>query len=146
MKVDGSDEVTLGSLTDPSLVRVVGGLLRRDGRVLLCHRRSDRASYPSVWDLPGGHIEPGESLAEGLRRELAEELGIHVDLSGVAWETARLDEFELNVFLIDHWEGEPSNTAPDEHVELRWVTVDDAAGLELAHPSYPAMLRRTLEA
>lgn len=47
-------------LAGEDLVQVVPGLVRGDGRVLLCHRQADRASYPNVWDLPGGHIEPGE--------------------------------------------------------------------------------------
>jgi 8-oxo-dGTP diphosphatase len=57
---------------------VVGAVLVDRSRVLLCHRRPDRAWYPDVWDLPGGHLEPGESSLAALGRECREELGIDV--------------------------------------------------------------------
>src|SRR4029450_2629954 len=56
--------------------RVVAAILRRDNRVLLCHRPPERAWYPDVWDLPGGHVEHGETPTEALARELREELAV----------------------------------------------------------------------
>lgn len=53
---------------------IVAGVMIQDGRILLCHRSPDRWWYPDVWDLPGGHVEPGETPAAALRRDL-EELG-----------------------------------------------------------------------
>ncbi len=112
--------------------------------MLLCHRRTDRANYPNVWDLPGGHIEEGESSAGALRRELAEELGIEVEPPASPWEVLRDGDIELSVFLVDSWVGEPSNTAPDEHDELRWVNPEDIATLDTAHRSYSNMIRRAI--
>jgi len=37
------------------------GLLVRADRVFLVHRSPAKTWYPNVWDLPGGHVEPGES-------------------------------------------------------------------------------------
>jgi mutator protein MutT len=126
-------------------VRMVAGLLRRDGRVLLCHRRPDRVNYPDVWDLPGGHIDEGESTTDTLVRELAEELGIGVEPpEGPPWVTLRADGLELYVFLVDRWQGEPHNVALDEHDDIRWTSVDDLVHLDLAHPSYLELLRRAL--
>lgn len=59
---------------------VATALLVRDGQVLLCHRHRNRRRYPDVWDMPGGHIERGETSADALRRELREELGVSVAL------------------------------------------------------------------
>ncbi|MFQ5506561.1 MAG: NUDIX hydrolase [Planctomycetota bacterium] len=57
------------------------GLLERDGCVLLAGNRRrlqpDR-SPELIYDLPGGRVEPGETLHEALRRELAEETGLEV--------------------------------------------------------------------
>jgi 8-oxo-dGTP pyrophosphatase MutT (NUDIX family) len=58
---------------------LVGAILISDHRVLLCHRSHDRAWFPDVWDLPGGHVQLSESAAEALARELEEELGIQID-------------------------------------------------------------------
>ena len=52
----------------------VSALLRREGRLLLCrHEKPDRGAY---WLLPGGGVEPGETLVQALHREIREELGI----------------------------------------------------------------------
>ncbi len=55
------------------------GLLRSDGRALLVHRRADRQWFPDVWDVPGGHIDPGEAVPDALARELFEEVGVRID-------------------------------------------------------------------
>jgi 8-oxo-dGTP diphosphatase len=55
----------------------VSALLRWHGRVLLCRHEKPGREY---WLLPGGGVNSGESLAEALQRELAEELGIDEDV------------------------------------------------------------------
>ncbi len=40
------------------------------------HRSPERRWFPDVWDLPGGHVEPGEDERTALRRELREEVGV----------------------------------------------------------------------
>lgn len=127
-------------------VRVVAGLLRRDRQLLLCHRHPNRTNYPDVWDLPGGHIEADEAMAAALVRELDEELDIRIETPDQPpWETIQFDGIELNVFIIDRWDGEPHNAATEEHDDMRWVGPHDIAQLDLAHPSYPQLLLRALE-
>lgn len=126
-------------------VQVVAGLLRRDGRVLLCHRTPHRSHYPDVWDLPGGRVEPGENLVDALARELQEELGIITRLSQEsAWLTLTDDDFQLHIYLVDDWIGELSNLAPDEHDEMRWTRAGEAVDLDLADSSYVQILERAL--
>jgi 8-oxo-dGTP diphosphatase len=55
---------------------VVAGAWIDEGRILLCHRSPERQWYPDVWDLPLGHVEPGENPGDALKRELHEELGV----------------------------------------------------------------------
>ncbi|HUG07976.1 MAG TPA: (deoxy)nucleoside triphosphate pyrophosphohydrolase [Acidimicrobiia bacterium] len=126
-------------------LHVVAGLLRREDRVLLCHRRPDRSHYPNVWDLPGGRVEPGETLVDALTRELEEELGIVPELSEkTPWLTLTDDDLRLHVYLVDDWTGEPSNLAPEEHDEIRWTRSDEMGDLTLADSSYSEMLERAL--
>src|ERR671922_1793664 len=60
----------------------VGALIvqRQEGpeglSILLGKRSASRADYPGVWDVPGGHCEPGETPEQTLVRELQEELGV----------------------------------------------------------------------
>jgi 8-oxo-dGTP diphosphatase len=124
---------------------VVAGIVIRDARVLLCHRSAGRAWYPDTWDLPGGHVEGGETPRQALGRELDEELGISVAVPSGP-EFARLAEadFDCRIWIVTEWVGTPSNVAPDEHDEVAWWSLPALPRLRLAHPDYPALHRRAL--
>jgi 8-oxo-dGTP diphosphatase len=129
----------------PDRTQVVAGLLRRDQRILLCHRRADRSHYPDVWDLPGGRVEPGEALVETLRRELEEELGIVARPSQTTpWATLINDTLQLHIFVVDDWAEEPANVALDEHDEIRWISRDELGELILADNAYVDLFDRAL--
>jgi len=87
----------------------VGVVIRADGAVLLADRPAGKA-YPGYWEFPGGKIEPGESIATALARELNEELGIAVAAS-TPWVTFEFDYPHAYVRLhferIYRWDGTP---------------------------------------
>ena len=125
--------------------QIVAAVLQADDQVLLCHRSPTRHAYPNVWDLPGGHIEPGESALAALVRELHEELGIQIsEPAHPPLSFLRMDTADLRIWLIEDWTGTPHNTAPDEHDDLAWVGTDDLSALALAHPEYPTLLTAVL--
>lgn len=111
---------------------VVGALLRRGDRVLLVHRSPGRAWYPDVWDVPGGHVEPGEDGPAALARELHEELGVDAHVIGEPSARVRAADFVMDVWLVDAWSGELVDAAPHEHDAIAWLTADDLDGLRLA--------------
>ena len=92
--------------------RVVAGVLWREGQVLICQRGRDQAQ-PLCWEFPGGKIEPGETEAAALRRELEEELGIEAEpgrlLARVRHRYAETGEIELAFYSIQAFQGEPRN-------------------------------------
>ena len=59
----------------------VGGVVFVDGRVLIIKRRFEPLA--GRWSLPGGALEVGETLAEGLAREMKEETGLDVEVGPV---------------------------------------------------------------
>ena len=116
------------------------------GRILLAHRHPQRRWYPDCWDLIGGHVEPGESPEEAVRRECREEIA--VDVSGERRVDVDVSDPDLvpHAFLVTTWIGQPVNAAPEEHDALAWFGVDDLAGLSLAHPSYGTWLPMLISA
>jgi len=60
-------------------IRVVGAMIEQGGRYLIT-QRPPAATLPLLWEFPGGRVEPGETDEKALARELAEEMGIVVEV------------------------------------------------------------------
>jgi len=99
---------------------VVAGLVVRDGLVLITQRRADQP-LPLEWEFPGGKVEPGESPTAALARELAEEIGVTVEVGRIwdvlfhAYETFDLVMLVYACRIVD---GEPRTV---EVADLAWV-------------------------
>ena len=129
---------------------VVAALIVQSKRILLGKRSEGREFYPAVWDLFGGHVEPGEELEGTLVRELQEELGI----TPTAWTflktlnfsipTLPPEELIVHLYLVTAWTGTPTNRQPEEHSQIGWFTLAQATALPLADPIYPALFARYL--
>jgi len=91
------------------VVECVSGVLTRNGAVLVEKRRADDEADPGLTLLPGGHVEPGESLHQALRREMREELGIRVEKTTpliVRLYTASNGERQrIHYFHVKAWSG-----------------------------------------
>lgn len=89
---------------------VAGAMFDTHGRVLIAQRPAGKSSA-GRWEFPGGKREPGESLTEALRRELAEELGVEIETGGCE-AMLQLDHGEadriirLHFFKILRWQGD----------------------------------------
>ena len=93
--------------TLPTKRAIAQGVLRdRDGRVLLCE-----LTYKDEWDLPGGVVDPSESPAHCVVREVREELGLEVEVRSLlavnwlppwrGWTDATVFVFELALDDVD---------------------------------------------
>jgi 8-oxo-dGTP diphosphatase len=102
---------------------VVGVALVHGGRVLAARR-----SYPSAsagrWEFPGGKVDVGETPAEAAGREIAEELGCRVEVTGwLAPEVRISDGLVLRVATAVLVDGEPV-PRDGEHDAVRWLRAD----------------------
>lgn len=98
------------------MIRVVAGALVQRGR-LLGARRPDHKAHGGFWELPGGKVEPGESDADALIRELREELDVDVEVFG---EVGRFVGTRIELVAYEVRVRSGTVTAL-EHAELRWL-------------------------
>lgn len=102
----------------------VGVILDADSRILIT-RRHDDAHQGGLWEFPGGKVEPGESVAHALARELREELGIAIGPIHALTEV-RHDYGDkavwLDVHVVESFEGEARGL---EGQPLAWVTAEE---------------------
>lgn len=128
---------------------VVAALIVESGKILLGKRAESRQLYPDVWDMFGGHVEPGEATDQTLVRELQEELGI----TPTQWKfmetltlplPAHADDLIAHLYLVTGWEGTPLNRQPEEHSTIDWFTYAQAIELPLADAIYPELFARYL--
>ena len=114
-------------------------LLRPDGSFLLGQRAAD-TFYAGYWEFPGGKVEPGETPAQALVRELEEELGIYVVQSS-PW-LVREHRYEhahvrLHFFRVTEWHGELRDHV---HAALCWQA-PDALSVTPMLPANASILR-----
>ena len=119
----------------------VGAVVERDGALLLVrHQKPERDPY---WVLPGGRLEPGETIPECAEREISEETGLSARFSGVLYVSEFLREgrhtVDVTVRMTPEGDGEAElgsdpEVAPGSEPtlrELRWVEADELREIEL---------------
>ncbi len=100
----------------------VGILMQADGSFLMTTRPAGKV-YAGYWEFPGGKIERGETLAEALRRELLEEIGITIG-EVHPWKEQIVDYphalVRLHFCKVFEWSG---TFEMREGQEMRWQTL-----------------------
>jgi ADP-ribose pyrophosphatase YjhB (NUDIX family) len=144
----GKDRATLG--VDFG-VRVAAVVKQKGALLLVRHHKPDRDPY---WVLPGGRLEPGETIPECASRELAEETGLTAGFSGVLYVSEFLREGRHTVDVVARMrlEGDGEATlGSDPEVEsgteptlreVRWVSVEKLREIELLPASIKERLLR----
>jgi 8-oxo-dGTP diphosphatase len=123
-----------------SPIHVVAGVLQRaDGAVLVTQRRAD-SHLGGLWEFPGGKCEPGEDPIAALRRELREEIGVHVERARALWRVP-WDYGEKQVLLdayeVDAWRGEPDGL---EGQAVRWLARDGLDAVSMPPADRPIVV------
>lgn len=111
------------------IINVAAGLILRPDGQLLLGQRPEGKPWAGWWELPGGKLEPGETVLQALARELKEEIGIEVT-QAVPWVTYVHAYPHTTVRLafchVTGWRGEPRGL---ENQRLQWVHPAEAASV-----------------
>ena len=114
----------------------VGAVIIRDGQVLLVKRGREPAK--GLWAIPGGAVEPGETLQAAAEREILEETGVVINAGEpiFAFDLIERDEagaLKFHFVIVDlraeYISGEP--VAADDAVDARWLKPRDLDSLDV---------------
>src|SRR5688572_5029518 len=105
---------------DPLTKLVVVAAVIEDAGAYLVTRRPDGVHLAGMWEFPGGKVDPHETHAAALRREIREELGAEVDVHDLRFhvEHAYADRIVALYFYDCELIGTP---VPHLGQEIRWV-------------------------
>ncbi|MEN9390642.1 MAG: hypothetical protein RLZZ283_742 [Candidatus Parcubacteria bacterium] len=137
----GESDESLEKIVVPSVQVVLVRNGEKGREVFLGHRIA--GGFQNQWSFPGGKIDPGESPERAACREAEEETGIsigetslqkHAQLNS---ETIREKDgrrvkyvYVIHVFIVQADNLSPKNASPDEHDEMRWVSLSDALAMD----------------
>ena len=116
---------------------VVGAAIVHEGR-LLAARRCPPSRLAGGWELPGGKVEDGETDESAIVREVREELGVEIAVSGRVrgeWELGR--GMVRRVFIAVLVAGLPEPLA--DHDELRWLAPAELYDVDWLPADRPAV-------
>lgn len=122
------------------VVHVAVGVIVRQQQVLLA-LRSNKQHQGGKWEFPGGKVEPDETVAQALTRELLEEVAINVT------ETSSFMQLEyaypektvlLDIYLVTDFTGEPHGL---EGQPLQWVNIADLSSIKFPDANRPIVER-----
>ncbi len=132
---------------DKKILRVVGAAIVDSGRVLVAQRPYSDKAYKSLkWEFPGGKIEPGETEAAAIRREISEELDCHIEVDALLPELEHeYPDFILRITICICHLTPTSKPRCLEHNSLRWLHHSELPTLDWAAADaccYPLLLSR----
>ena len=126
----------------------VGGVAFQDDRVLLVQRGAE--PLRGYWSIPGGKVEPGESVVDTVARELREETGLEVQVTDLVEVFERItraddgaveDHYVILDYLCEVTGGKLQ--AGDDATDARWFSLDEIDHEKVTRGA-PRVIRKAL--
>ena len=104
---------------------IVGGIVEKDGKILMVQEKK-KFCY-GKWNIPAGHLDPNETIIEGAIREIKEETGCDVEVSGIAILANKVmsDDVLIEIIFSTKLIKENIQINPDEILDVKWIDKND---------------------
>lgn len=115
-------------------VITASAFIYKDNRALIVKRSETETFAPGHWELPGGSIEYGETVEDGITREIKEETGLNVNLGNTfhqfTYVSDRSETHYIEVIVMANLQDPEQEVKlnPLEHSEYKWVTKEEFKG------------------
>ncbi|MDA1311937.1 MAG: NUDIX hydrolase [Acidobacteria bacterium] len=124
----------------------VGAVILENDAVLLVRRGNE--PLKGIWSIPGGALELGENLIDGVRREVREETGLEIDVGEIVEIFERITrddrgEIRYHYVLADYICRPIGGTlaAADDAAEVRWFTPSELMAVDVTEGT-PAVIEK----
>lgn len=116
-------------MSNPQTLKLVAGcILQKDGKYLLVQEKLPKAY--GKWNLPAGHVDPGESTVDAAVREVQEETGLTVEADKEVFSEAITErDREFHIFTAQIVGGTLS-VQPEEILDAQWFSMDEIYQLQ----------------
>jgi len=113
-------------MSKPFSLAVKAAIADADGRYLLLRRSAHNRNFVGCWEWPGGKLDAGEDFAAGLHREVAEETGLIVELTGLACTTTyEMPKANMVLLCMEARVISGGVRLSEEHDAFVWVPLAD---------------------
>ncbi len=109
---------------------IVGGVLEKDGKYLLVQEAREKRR--GKWNIPAGHLEPNETIFDAAKREIKEECGLDVELTGICQIGNDRLEDSTYVSIIFSTKVVDSNIefSYDEILDVKWFSYEEILAMK----------------
>ncbi len=105
-------------------IRVVAAIIEDKGKILIARR--SYGEFEGLWEFPGGKIEEGEDGIAALKREIFEELNVHIEVHDFFMKAT----FQYPQFYLDmdcyRCTLASDDFRLDSHSQIRWIDTNQA--------------------
>jgi 8-oxo-dGTP diphosphatase len=120
-------------------MRVVAAVIQIGDEFLAC-RRAPQKNQAGKWEFPGGKVEPGETDAQALIREIREELTVDVHVGDLVAESRSISgpqEIVMYTYFAQLISRKPTQSS--DHDKLLWVSKSELESLDWADLDVPVI-------
>ena len=109
---------------------IVGGVIEKDGKFLLVQEAQEKCR--GKWNIPAGHVDTNETIFEGAKREVFEECGCKVELSGVVNIANKVLQDDTFVGIVFSTKLIEENIKFDtgEILDVKWFTYEEIINMK----------------
>lgn len=109
---------------------IVGGVVEKDGKYLLVQEAQEKCR--GKWNIPAGHLDPNETIFDAAKREVKEECGFDVELTGVCQigTIKREDDAWVSVIFSTRVLNGDIKFDPNEILDAKWFTYEEIVNMK----------------